>query len=238
AITRFYWQLYYNFLGCITLMRGETCMVFNKKMFVLIIIPGILGMLLSFAMSVFQMNRDTTITAGILLKQLDNVTQIVKHTTKLTSILVMKPCKDILEQLIANGALTPYVRTTGLIENNFQICSSVSGFKKMNVNDVYGTSFHNKNKESRIVSISGTSFVPGKTAIVFLMPIGNDMTAFSIVESQYIYDLMDVLDDENDDSFSLSFTEGPAIISGVNNNDKLYMLKKDFNSAISQASLT
>ncbi|HCP3731187.1 TPA: c-di-GMP phosphodiesterase, partial [Escherichia coli] len=30
AITRFYWQLYYNFLGCITLMRGETCMVFNK----------------------------------------------------------------------------------------------------------------------------------------------------------------------------------------------------------------
>lgn len=130
AITRFYWQLYYNFLGCITLMRGETCMVFNKKMFVLIIIPGILGVLLSFAMSVFQMNRDTTITAGILLKQLDNVTQIVKHTTKLTSILVMKPCKDILEQLIANGALTPYVRTTGLIENNFQICSSVSGSKK------------------------------------------------------------------------------------------------------------
>ncbi|EFO2508247.1 c-di-GMP phosphodiesterase, partial [Escherichia coli] len=40
-------------------MRGETCMVFNKKMFVLIIIPGILGVLLSFAMSVFQMNRDT-----------------------------------------------------------------------------------------------------------------------------------------------------------------------------------
>ncbi|EOM2498885.1 hypothetical protein CPP33_005411, partial [Escherichia coli] len=80
---------------------------------------------------------------------------------------------------------------------------------KMNVNDVYGTSFHNKNKESRIVSISGTSFVPGKTAIVFLMPIGNDMTAFSIVESRYIYDLMDVLDDENDDSFSLRFTEGP-----------------------------
>lgn len=108
----------------------------------------------------------------------------------------------------------------------------------MNVNDVYGTSFHNKNKESRIVSISGTSFVPGKTAIVFLMPIGNDMTAFSIVESRYIYDLMDVLDDENDDSFSLRFTEGPAIISGVNNNDRLYMLKKDFNSAISQASLT
>ena len=96
AITRFYWQLYYNFLGCITLMRGETCMVFNKKMFVLIIIPGILGVLLSFAMSIFQMNRDTTITAGILLKQLDNVTQIVQHTTKLTSILVMKPCKDIL----------------------------------------------------------------------------------------------------------------------------------------------
>ncbi|WP_123007657.1 EAL domain-containing protein [Escherichia coli] len=238
AITRFYWQLYYNFLGCITLMRGETCMVFNKKMFVLIIIPGILGVLLSFAMSILQMNRDTTITAGILLKQLDNVTQIVQHTTKLTSILVMKPCKDILEQLIANGALTPYVRTTGLIENNFQICSSVSGFKKMNVNDVYGTSFHNKNKESRIVSISGTSFVPGKTAIVFLMPIGNDMTAFSIVESRYIYDLMDVLDDENDDSFSLRFTEGPAIISGVNNNDRLYMLKRDFNSAISQARLT
>ncbi|EEV4238953.1 EAL domain-containing protein, partial [Escherichia coli] len=203
-----------------------------------IIIPGILGVLLSFAMSIFQMNRDTTITAGILLKQLDNVTQIVQHTTKLTSILVMKPCKDILEQLIANGALTPYVRTTGLIENNFQICSSVSGFKKMNVNDVYGTSFHNKNKESRIVSISGTSFVPGKTAIVFLMPIGNDMTAFSIVESRYIYDLMDVLDDENDDSFSLRFTEGPAIISGVNNNDRLYMLKRDFNSAISQARLT
>ncbi len=52
------------------------------------------------------------------------------------------------------------------------------------------------------------------------------MTAFSIVESRYIYDLMDVLDDENDDSFSLRFTEEPAIISGVNNNDRLYMLKK------------
>lgn len=58
------------------------------------------------------------------------------------------------------------------------------------------------------------------------MPLGNNMTAFSIVESRYIYDLMDVLDDENDDSFSLRFTEGPAIISGVNNNDRLYMLKK------------
>ncbi|MFK0529280.1 CSS-motif domain-containing protein, partial [Escherichia coli] len=146
AITRFYWQLYYNFLGCITLMRGETCMVFNKKMFVLIIIPGILGMLLSFAMSVFQMNRDTTITAGILLKQLDNVTQIVKHTTKLTSILVMKPCKDILEQLIANGAFTPYGRTTGLLEKNFQKCSSVNGSKKKNLKDFTVKSFSKKKK--------------------------------------------------------------------------------------------
>ncbi|WP_227662260.1 CSS-motif domain-containing protein [Klebsiella pneumoniae] len=49
-----------------------------------------------------------------------------------------QPCQTILENLTQNGALTPYIRSTGLIRNDVLICSSVTGARQQTTPAVYG----------------------------------------------------------------------------------------------------
>ena len=67
------------------------------------------------------------ITADILMTQVDHVTSIARNTTRLTAGMADKSCESIRDKMTEAGALTPYIRSTGLIRDNSLICSSVTG---------------------------------------------------------------------------------------------------------------
>lgn len=185
----------------------------NKALAVSILVPTVLFTLLSAGMAVHQLKRDMDVTASIFLAQVDHVTTIARKATFITARMAGQPCEIILEKITANGAFTPYIRSTGLIQDNILICSSVTGSHEQSVSAVYGTRIYSDKDDIRISSIVGTSSVPGHAAIIYATSAGNRMTAFSIVDARYFTDLMNSLDDDNHAALHLRFSEGP-IISG------------------------
>lgn len=202
-----------------------------------ILVPTILCTMLSGGMAVHQLKRDTAVTADILLSQLDRVTAIARHVNITTAKMADRPCDEIREKMIATGALTPYIRSTGLIRNDDLVCSSVTGSFVQKVRDVYGTQIASRNSDTKIFTIAGTSSLPGQEAIVFASRADNGMTAFSIVDVRYFIDLMDSLDDENHAAMKLKFSRGPFIALPGDSVTDPPGFRSDFRSSFSQASL-
>ncbi|MGG5840121.1 CSS-motif domain-containing protein, partial [Huaxiibacter chinensis] len=104
----------------------------NRVLALSILLPAMLIILLSSGMAVHQLKRETAITAGILMKQIDRVTGIARHATRITAEMADRPCDEILEKMTSVGAFTPYIRNTGLIRDDNLVCSSVTGAKIRN----------------------------------------------------------------------------------------------------------
>lgn len=209
----------------------------NKVLTVSILIPAILCTLLSTGMALRQLKRDTAVTAGILLSQIDHVTGIARHATQITAGMSNQPCDQILEKMTATGAFTPYIRSTGLIKDDVLVCSSVTGARIQNVKTVYGTRISARPTEIRIFTLAGTSSVPGQEAIVYASLASNQMTAFSIVDARYFIDLMESLDNENHASLHLQFSSGPVISSQEKRSPQRAAFRSEYRSTWSQAKL-
>lgn len=209
----------------------------KKTLVISIFLPALLFTLLSGGMAVRQLKRDISIIADILMSQVDHVTAIARHATLVTRDMAAQPCETVLDKMTATGALTPYIRSTGIVQDDILICSSVTGSTTKNVLAVYGTRIFAHTKDIRITTIAGTSAVPGQEAIIFALPAGNHMTAFSVVDARYLTDLMESLDDENHSVLKLLFSDGPVIMmpetTGLHGN----FFKAKFSSAFSQAQL-
>ncbi|MBF4114228.1 EAL domain-containing protein [Enterobacter cloacae] len=198
-----------------------------------VLVPVILATLLSSGMAYRQLSRDTAVTADILMKQVDHITSIARHTSRITAELSSLPCESVLQQMTVNGALTPYIRSTRLIRDGMLICSYVTGAKV----DVYGVAVSALTGTLNVIGTDRTSSEPGNAAVIYGYGAGNRTTAFGVVDARYFMDLMDSLDDENHSVQQLRFNGG-AVISGQ---EKITPHAKrftaEFSSAVSQAQL-
>lgn len=202
-----------------------------------ILVPTTLITLLSYGIAWRELNRDTAVTADILMSQVDHVTAIAHHTSLVTARLAALPCEGVLQQMTENGALTPYIRSTGLIRDGILICSSVTGARQYKAEDVYGVAVSAPTGSMSVIATEGTSSVPGSTAIIFAYGAGNRTTAFSVVDARYFVDLMDFLDNENHSVQQLQFSGGPVISGREKISPRVKVFTAKFRSAVSQAQL-
>ncbi|WP_395314630.1 EAL domain-containing protein [Enterobacter sp. ECC-249] len=202
-----------------------------------LIVPFLLCILLSVGMALRELKRDTAVTADILLSQVDHVTRIARHATRVTAGMADRPCADILENITATGAFTPYLRSTGLIRDDALVCSSVTGARVKNVRQMYGTYLDARTGDNKIFVLPGTLSVPGQEAIIYASRTDNGMIAFSVVDARYFIDLMDSLDYENHAVLHLQFSSGPAISSPDNAGQHTFAFRSEFRSQASQARL-
>ncbi len=209
----------------------------KKALVVSILAPAILLALLSSGMAFFQLKRDTGVTADILMRQVDHVTSIASDANLITAKLSTQPCESVLQQMTENGALTPYIRSTGLIRDGILICSSVTGAKQQSATAVYGVPVSAPTGSLKVTATESTRSVPGHAAVIYAYGAGNRITAFSIVDARSFTDLINSLTDENHAVLQLRFGHGP-VISGL---EKIIpeqaMLSNDFRSDVSQAHL-
>lgn len=199
-----------------------------------ILTPAILLALLSSVMALHQLKKDTTVAANILMRQVDRVTFIARPASLVTAKLSTQPCESALQQMTDNGTLTPYIRSTGLVWDGKLICSSVSGTRQKNAAAVYGVAVSAPIGSLKIIATEGTSYVPGSSAVIYAYGVGNQMTAFTVVDARYFTDLMYSLDDENHSVQQLQFNTGP-VISGqerIRPHSKMFTTK--FRSDVSQ----
>lgn len=202
-----------------------------------ILVPAIIATLLSSGMAWRQLNRDTAVTADILMSQVDHITSIARNASFVTARLATQPCESVLQQMTENGALTPYIRSTGIIRDGILICSSVTGARQQKAEDVYGVAFSAPTGSLKVIATEGTSSVPGSTAVIFAYGAGNRTTAFSVVDARYFADLMDSLDDENHSVQQLRFSGGPVISGREKISPRVKVFTAEFRSAVSQAQL-
>ncbi|MCE2004214.1 EAL domain-containing protein [Enterobacter asburiae] len=202
-----------------------------------ILTPAILLALLSSVMALHQLKKDTTVTANILMRQVDRVTFIARQVSLVTAKLSTQPCESALQQMTENGTLTPYIRSTGLVWDGKLICSSVSGTRQQNAAAVYGVAVSAPTGSLKIIATEGTSHVPGSSAVIYAYGVGSRMTAFSVVDARYFTDLMDSLDDENHSVQQLQFKAGPVISSQAKIRPHSQMFTTKFRSDVSQAHL-
>lgn len=202
-----------------------------------ILLPATLVTLLSSGMAWRQLNRDTAVTADILMSHVDHVTSIARHASLVTARLAALPCEGVLQQMTENGALTPYIRSTGVIRDGILICSSVTGARQQKAEDVYGVAVSAPTGSLNVIATQGPSSVPGSTAVIFAYGAGNRTTAFSVVDARYFVDLMDSLDDENHSVQQLRFSGGPVISGREKISPRVKVLTAEFRSAASQAQL-
>lgn len=202
-----------------------------------ILLPATLVTLLSSGMAWRQLNRDTAVTADILMSHVDHVTSIARHASLVTARLASLPCEGVLQQMTENGALTPYIRSTGVIRDGILICSSVTGARQQKAEDVYGVAVSAPTGSLDVIATQGTSSVPGSTAVIFAYGAGNRTTAFSVVDARYFVDLMDSLDDENHSVKQLRFSGGPVISGQEKISPRVKVFTAEFHSAASQAQL-
>lgn len=199
--------------------------------------PAIVVVLLSTGMAYRQLNRDIAVTADILMSQVDHVTSIARHTSRITAELSSWPCERVMQQMTENGALTPYIRSTGIIRDGMLICSSVTGTRRQRAVDVYGVSISAPTGSLKVIATEGTISVPGSTAVIYAYGAGNRTTAFSVVDARYFSDLMDSLEDENHSVEKIRFNGGPVISGNANIPPNAKMFTAEFRSAVSQAQL-
>ncbi|ENJ4070358.1 EAL domain-containing protein [Enterobacter hormaechei] len=213
-------------------------MKFRKRaLAVSLLAPAILLVLLSTGMAIRQMSRDTTVTANILLSQVDHITSLARNAIRITAKLSTQPCESVLQQMTENGALTPYIRSTGLVRNGILICSSLTGSTQKSVESAYGIPVSAPVGSLIIKTTEGTSAVPVSEAVVYAYGASNDITAFSVVDAQYITDLMRSLEDENHSIQQLRFNDGPVISGHKKTLPDIKMFKAAFRSDLSQAQL-
>lgn len=209
----------------------------NRALTLSILAAAILAALLSSGMAFRQLNRDTAVKAEILMSQVDHVTSIARQANLITAKLSSMPCERVLQKMTETGALTPYIRSTGMIRDDILICSSVTGARKQNVHAVYGVPVSAPTGTMKITTTEGTSGVPGRAAVIYAYGAGNWMTAFSVVDSQYFSDLMDSLGDENHVVHKLRFGDGPVISGQERIMPYEIMFRTAFYSDVSQAHL-
>lgn len=143
-------------------------MQLSKRMIVVsLLVPAILVGLLSLGMAVRQLQRDTAITAEILLGQVDHVTSIARHTLHTTAQMANQPCENVVEKMTETGALTPYIRSTGLVRGDTLVCSSITGSRQQSIRSVYGLPLSAEMGSLGITAINGTRSVPHQTAIIY-----------------------------------------------------------------------
>ncbi|AEN67186.1 diguanylate phosphodiesterase (plasmid) [Enterobacter soli] len=202
-----------------------------------ILAPGILVTLLSSGMAYRQLNRDMDVTADILMSQIDHVTSIAHQASLVSARLSTQPCESILQQMTENGALTPYIRSTGLIRDGMLSCSSMSGTRQLNAAAVYGVAVSAPTGRLKIIATEGTSSLPGQAAVIYAYGAGKRTTAFSVVDARYFTDLLDSLDDDNHSVQYLRFNDGPIISGPKKIAPDAKMFKAEYRSSASQAQL-
>ncbi|MGL5966120.1 MAG: EAL domain-containing protein, partial [Kluyvera sp.] len=136
-----------------------------------------------------------------------------------------------------NGALTPYIRSTGLIRDGILICSSVTGARQQSADDIFGVTVSAPPGRMNVIATGGTSSVPGHVAVIYAYGAGNRTTAFSVVDARYVTDLMDSLDDENHSVQQLRFSGGPVISGQEKTAPRSKVFTAVFSSDVSRAQL-
>ena len=82
-------------------LTGRMMKIKKRALAVSILAPAILLVLLSSGMAFRQLNRDTAVTADILLSHVDHVTSIARHANQVTARLASMPCESVLQQMTA-----------------------------------------------------------------------------------------------------------------------------------------
>ncbi len=125
-----------------------------------------------------------------------------------------QPCSQIENQLQRIGALNPYFRAIGKMEENRIACSSAYGTKPAFLSDMIMRDAPVTGKAWWSLSIAGTSGVPDRPAVIFMRDLPDGEGFWAVVDGQYLIDFMRAISSTHLYHFSMEFNDGAPISFG------------------------
>ncbi|KIQ51426.1 diguanylate cyclase [Citrobacter rodentium] len=195
-----------------------------------IFIPLGIMISLAFVVSTLILKQDISISGKTLLRFSSDMSAVSWRATKKAALLVNRRCPDMLDALTRTRAFTPYIRDIGVLENGEMTCSFVSGEKRQPFSQLSGLTLPALLPERMILVAKRMAEGPDRPVILYAEKISAQKAVFTIVDSQYIQELMDILAAERSSVFRLTMGNGNAIVSGVDSGEKPFLTQR-FTSA-------
>lgn len=188
-----------------------------------IFIPLVAMTLLALLASVMQLKQDINLSANTLLRYGEDLSVASWRVTAKTKQLAGVTCPDMLAELNRTRAFTPYIRDIGLLENGYITCSFVTGAKEQPFPLPEGKTLPTPLSEKWVTSLNRMLGGPERPVVIYAEKITDNKTAFVIVDSRYIQELMDVLATERSAKFTLRFGTGDLLVSQPEEAARIFM---------------
>lgn len=188
-----------------------------------VLVPLVVMIILALLVSVLQFKQDVALSANTLLRFSNDVSTASWRVTAKTVKIADRPCAEMLSELNRTRAFTPYIRDIGLLENGNLLCSFVTREQAHPFPLPPGKTLPTPLPARWVRSFDLMAGGPGRPAVVYTEQVTAQKSAFVIVDSRYIQELMDVLAEERAAVFSLRFGEGDRIISQPAQRDRIVM---------------
>ncbi|WP_323640596.1 EAL domain-containing protein [Pectobacterium polonicum] len=177
-------------------------------------LPLLLGLLFTFVESRLMVKRDLEATAQIAMNHAENIsTQAWKMVDRLQHFHGQS-CDAISDELQRLGSIFPYFRAIGVTHNTDVYCSSTFGNALTPISRVIQQPLPDTYSERWSLSIAGSDNVRARPAIIFIQMPLTGYGAYTMVDAQYLIDLMTAISQTRGYQLTLKIGNGYPIQIG------------------------
>lgn len=197
-----------SILGCDVININKTNVENKKYKWCAYTLPSIIFLILSTAIAIYQVNRETKNIESTTFKSYGIMHNTAFKVLSQLDEIESSSCSDALPEIIRIGGLATYVRSVGFIEGNVVYCSSIYGNKRIPLTDISNGITNISSDDYTIKSIKNTNGIKSRPAIIYIKKVSGNNSTFVILDSQYLIDIMDAITEENNYKVGISIGSG------------------------------
>ena len=178
------------------------------------LLPLVLGILCTAIEARHTVHQQQISTANSLLAQAEKMSDSAWDMITGLHQYHYQPCTAIEDILQRESNLNAYFRSIGKLEGENITCSSAYGMKSGTLSEMIMRQPPVTGKAWWSISISGTSGVPDRPAVVFVRELPGGEGFWAVIDGQYLMDFMQAIGESRGYRMSIRFNEGAAITYG------------------------
>ncbi|WP_437610520.1 EAL domain-containing protein [Erwinia sp. V71] len=199
----------------------------RERSWQLLLAAGLLPLMLCLVFTYFaaqQLEKRQQIgTAQAVLSQAERISDLAWGMVDYLQTYDHLACDSVSSEIQRVGSTAAYFRSVGLTAGNTVLCSSAYGLNPGTVSVMIRDPKALPLPPQMNKSISGSSGVPGRPAVIFFRQKPSGEGAFAMVDGQYLIDFMHALGQPRDYQVSLQFDHGYIIKTGRAQRDQHWL---------------
>ena len=182
----------------------------------IVLAAAVLPMLLAYPLVMREAERraesEVTLTATLVLRQLDRIFSSTDRTIRDTAELLGRPCDDGVNRSLRElSTLRPYFRALLLIQDDRIYCSSLLGNIDLPIS-VY-KDLHSLPPGRAITPTDRTPFVTDRGAVLVTLNQGGQSGVLAVIDERYLQDIQVAAEAESHFDIDMQLVDGRALLA-------------------------